>query len=210
MRHGDVNMVTQWELRGEYAEACNCDVACQCIMLEPPDDDFCTAALAWNITSGKYGDVDLSGRKAAFLISSDEGVFFDPATHYDVVLLVDEEAGEEERAALEDIYLGRAGGIFTPVADTHFRSTEVATAPVEFERDGDTTRVSFGDSMAMEVVEKVGFNKEAATTSPHPFTSSGVMKIGKSTSATVSYDDRFNWDVAGNNAFVCDFELTNA
>ena len=41
-----IKMVPWWELSGEYAEACNCDVACQCIMLEPPDGDFCTAALA--------------------------------------------------------------------------------------------------------------------------------------------------------------------
>jgi len=203
-------MATTWELTGEYAEACNCDVACQCIWLEPPNDNACTAGLAWNITDGRYGDVDLSGRRVGMLIVSDEGVMFDPSTRWDVVLLVDEEATEEERAAIEDIYLGRAGGIWAPVADSHFRSTEVATAPVEFERDGDRTTVSFGDDMAMDVVERVGFNEEAGTVSPHPLTADLTMKTAQSTSATVSYDERFDWDVGGNNAFVCDFELTNA
>jgi hypothetical protein len=203
-------MTTSWALSGEYAEACNCDVTCQCIWLEPPDDDHCTVALAWNVTDGHYGDVDLSGRQVAMLVSTDEGVMFDPATAWDVVLLVDEGASEEERTALEDIYFGRAGGIWAPVADGHFRSTEVATAPVEFERDGDTTRVSFGDDVAMEVVEKVGFNEEAGEISPHPLTSTLTMKTAKSTSATVSYDDRFSWDVGGNNSYVCEFELTNA
>lgn len=197
-------------MKGEYAEACNCDVACQCVWLEEPDDSVCTAALAWNITDGNYGDVDLTGRRTAMLISTDEGVMFDPATKWDVVLLIDEDASEEERAALEDIYLGRAGGIWAPVADGHFQSTEVVTSPVEFARDGDTTSVSFGDDMAMEVVEKVGFNEEAGTVYPHPLTSSLTMKTAKSTSATVSYDDRFSWDVGGNNSYVCDFELTNA
>jgi hypothetical protein len=185
-------------------------VSCQCIVLETPTGGVCTAALAWNITEGNYGDVDLSGRQAAMLISSDEGVMFDPSTQWDIVLLIDEEASEEERAAIEDIYLGRAGGIWGPVAEGHFRSTEVGTAPVEFEVDGDTSRVSFGDDMAMDVVEKVGFNEEPGTVYPHPLTSSLTMKTAKSTSATVSYDDRFSWDVGGNNGFVCDFELTNA
>ena len=203
-------MATTWELTGEYAEACNCDVACQCIWLEPPNDNACTAGLAWNITDGRYGDIDLSGRRVGMLIVSDEGVMFDPSTRWDVVLLVDEEATEEERAAIEDIYLGRAGGIWAPVADSHFRSTEVATAPVEFERDGDRTTVSFGDDMAMDVVERVGFNEEAGTVSPHPLTADLTMKTAQSNSATVSYDERFDWDVGGKNAFVCDFELTNA
>lgn len=203
-------MVDTWELSGEYAEACNCDVVCQCVWLEPPDDDVCTVALAWNVTDGRFGDTDLTGRKVAMLVSTDEGVMFDPTTQWDVVLLVDEEATEAERTALEDIYFGRAGGIWAPVADAHFRSTEVATAPVEFHRDGGTTTVSFGDDMAMEVVEKVGFNEEAGTVYPHPLTSNLTMKTARSTSATVSYDDRFDWDVEGNNAFVCDFELTNA
>jgi hypothetical protein len=144
------------------------------------------------------------------LVYTDEGVMFDPATSWDVVLLVDDEATDDERAAIEEIYFGRAGGIWAPVSDAHFRSTEVATAPVEFHTDGGTTSVSFGDDVAMEVVELAGFNEETGTITPHPLTSNLTMKTAKSTSATVSYDDRFDWDVGGNNAFVCEFELTNA
>ena len=70
MRHGDVNMATQWSLRGEYAEACNCDVACQCLWMEAPNDDHCTAALAWHVTDGRYGDIDLAGRRVGMLIES--------------------------------------------------------------------------------------------------------------------------------------------
>jgi hypothetical protein len=203
-------MVTDWGLSGEFVETCNCDVACQCIWLEEPDDGVCTAALAWHIRDGAYGDVDLSGRHAAMLISTAEGVMFDPATQWDVVLIVDEAASEAERAAIEDIYLGRAGGIWGPVAEGHFRSTEVATAPIEFDRDGDATTVSVGDDVTMAVVEKVGFNEEAGTITPHPLTADTKVTTAKSTRATVSYDDRFSWDVGGNNSYVCDFELTNA
>jgi hypothetical protein len=203
-------MVTDWVISGEYAEACNCDVVCQCLWLEPPDDGACTFAIAWNITDGNYGSVDLSGRTVATLVSTDEGVLMDPATQWDMVLLVDDEATDEERDALEDIYFGRAGGIWAAVAETHIRSTEVATVPVEFERDDDGTRVSVGDDVEMEVVEKVGFNEDVGEVYPHPFTSDMRMKTATSTSATVSYDDQFDWDLGGNNAFVCDFELTNA
>lgn len=203
-------MTSEWALEGEYAEACNCEVVCQCVWLEPPDGDVCTAALAWNVVDGHADDVDLSGRRVAMLVASDEGVMFDPTTQWDVVLLIDDEATDEERGAIEDIYCGRAGGIWSPVADTHFRSVEVTTAPVEFVQEGGTTTVAFGDAMAMEVVEKVGFNDEPGTVYPHPLTADLTMKTAKSNAALVSHDDQFTWDVGGKNAFVCEFELTNA
>jgi hypothetical protein len=178
--------------------------------MEPADDDGCTAAIAWHVTDGAYGEVTLDDQSVAMLIAADESVMFDPATQWDVVLVVDDAATDEERGAIEDIYLGRASGIWSPVADGHLRSTEVTTAPIEFERDGDTTTVSMGTEMSMEAVERVGFNGEPGTISPHPLTSNLTMTTAESTRATVSYDDRFDWDVGGNNAFVCEFELTNA
>lgn len=199
-----------WSIRGDYVEACNCDVTCQCIWLEPPDDDVCTVSLAWHIDEGQYGDVDLSGLNVAMLVYTDEGVMFAPDTGWYVVLLIDRQADEKQRAALEEIYLGRAGGIWAPVAETHFETTEVATAPFTFTRDDDEFSVRVDDTVTMEVVGKVGFNDEFGTISPHPLTKSREMNTGKSTTASVSYDDEFSWDVSENNAYLGDFELANA
>lgn len=203
-------MTTEWYLNGDYFEACNCETACQCIWLEAPTDGACTAGLAWNIRDGKYGDVDLSDLSVGLLARSEEGVMFDPDVAWHVVLLVDEEADDEQRAALEDIYLGRAGGIFAAVADTHVESTEVATAPISFTRDDSTMAVEIGDSVSMEVEGLQGFNEGPVTISPHPLSKSMEMNVGKSTAATVDYNDDFTWDVTGNNSYFCDFELANA
>lgn len=203
-------MTDQWQLEGDYVEVCNCDVACQCIWLEPPDDDACTASLAWHIRDGRYGDVDLSGLSVGMLISTDEGVMFDADTGWRVVLLIDEAADEEQRAALEDIYFGRAGGIFAPVADTHVETAEAATVPVTFDREGPKFAVEMGDIVSMAVTGKAGFNGDLGTISPHPLTKSREVQTGKSTTATVSYDDEFSWDVSENNSYFCDFELANA
>jgi len=203
-------MEQEWTITGDYIEACNCEVTCQCIWLEPPDDDVCTVSLAWRIEDGQYGDVDLSGLHAAMLIRTEEGVMFDPDVGWHVVLLVDEAATDDQRAALEDIYFGRAGGIFAPVAETHVETAEVATAPFSFTRDGGEFSVEIGDVVSMEVVGKAGFNEEIGTISPHPLTKSREMQTGKSTTATVSYNDEFRWDVSGNNSYFCDFELANA
>ena len=203
-------MAIDWRITGDYVEACNCEAACQCVWLEPPDDDVCTAALVWDITDGQYGETDLSGRKVAMLAYTDEGVMFDPETGWYVALLVDDEADDEQRAALEAIYLGRAGGIWAAVADAHFESTEVATAPITVSRADDEISATVGDVVTMDVVEKVGFNEDVGTVSPHPLAKGFEAKTAKSTTATVSYDDEFAWDVSGTNSYFAEFDLANA
>ncbi|QLK24602.1 DUF1326 domain-containing protein [Natrinema zhouii] len=203
-------MAEQWQLEGDYVEACNCDVTCQCIWLEPPDDNVCTVSLVWHIRDGRYGDIDLSDLSVGMLVSTETGVMFAPDTGWNVVLLIDEAADDDQRAALEDIYFGRAGGIFAPVADTHVESAEVATVPVTFDRNGADLSVEMGDVVSMAVVGKRGFNEDLGTISPHPLTKSREMQTGKSTTATVTYDDEFSWDVSENNSYFGDFELANA
>ncbi|WP_345779795.1 DUF1326 domain-containing protein [Halosolutus halophilus] len=178
--------------------------------MEPPDDDVCNVSLAWHIEEGSYGDVDLSGVDVGMLISTAEGVMFDAETEWDVVLLVDETADDDQREAIEDIYFGRAGGIWAPVADTHVRSADVATVPISFSRDGSDFSVEIEDVLEMDASGAVGFNEEIGTISPHPLTKSHEVQTGKSTTATVSYGDQFTWDVSGNNAYLGDFELANA
>ncbi|WP_144799188.1 DUF1326 domain-containing protein [Halorubrum depositum] len=203
-------MTQQWSISGDYVEACNCDVICQCIAMERPDGGVCTGSFVFHIEDGRYGDVDLSGLDVALLIRTDEGVMFDPETAWNVVLIVDETAVEEQRAAIEDIYLGRAGGIFAAAADAHIESADVATAPVSFSRDGANFSVEVGDAISTEAVGKHGFNGDLGAISPHPLTETLEMSMGQSTTATVSYDDAFEWDVSGNNSFLGDFELANA
>lgn len=202
-------MTESWNIEGDFVEACNCDVACQCIWLEPPDDDVCTSSLVWHINSGNYGDIDLSGLNISMLIYTEKGVMFAPDTGWHVILLVDEEANNEEKSALEDIFLGRVGGIFTPVADTHFETTEVETVPFTFNRDESYITVNIDDSVTMDVFGKTGFNEELGTITPHPLTNDFKMNTGKSKTATVSYGNKFSWDVSGNNSYFGDFQLSN-
>ena len=157
-----------------------------------------------------YGDIELDGLSVAMLVHTEEGVMFAPDTGWDVVLLIDEAADDDQRAALEDIYLGRVGGIFGAAAEAHIESAEVATAPFTLTRDGTDFSVEIGDVVSVETVGTHGFNGELGTVSPHPLTSDHKMHTGRSTTATVSYDDMFTWDVSGNNSFLGDFELANA
>ncbi len=207
---GNQTMTTQWTIAGDYLEACNCDVACQCIWMEEPDDGRCTVSLAWHVREGSYGDVDLGGLNAIWLARYEDGNPFDPDATWPLVLLIDERADDEQRAALEAVFGGQAGGIFAVAVDAHVERLEVETAPFDFTREDGSFSLEIGDWVAVEAAEQAGVLGEIGRVSPHPFTSSLEMTTGKSTVATVAYDDEFAWDVAGNNAFLGDFELANA
>jgi hypothetical protein len=68
----------------------------------------CFGALSWHIHDGHADGLDLSGLRTVLSLR-----YFDrvqPGTPWEVVLYVDQDADDKQRAALADIFLGRAGG----------------------------------------------------------------------------------------------------
>jgi hypothetical protein len=111
--HGEGNDVNDWRVRGSYFEGCNCEAICPCRAIHgqpggPSTYGECFGALSWIIEQGHADALDLSGLSVVMTLR-----YFDkvqPSTPWEVVLYVDERATAHERAALADIFLGRAGG----------------------------------------------------------------------------------------------------
>jgi len=107
-----------WRIAGSYFESCNCDPICPCRRIDGvpggrSTHGTCVGVLSWVIEQGRAADVDLSGLPVAlaFRYSDDE-----PGSPWTWVLYLDARADGEQRAALEGIFTGRAGGD----AQTHF------------------------------------------------------------------------------------------
>jgi hypothetical protein len=106
-------MTESWSIRGTYFEACNCDAICPCRREggvkkgAAPTYDDCEFALSWRITAGSAGSVDLAGLQAVMVGAYR---YSEPGMPWRVTLLVDDAATAEQREALADILLGRAGG----------------------------------------------------------------------------------------------------
>jgi hypothetical protein len=113
MAGSEPGRVSDWRVRGSYFEGCNCEAICPCRSVGgrpggPSTFGECFGALSWHIHQGHADGTDLSGLRAVLSIR-----YFDrvrPSTRWEVVLYVDEDAGDEQREALADIFLGRAGG----------------------------------------------------------------------------------------------------
>lgn len=129
-------MGTIWSVTGEYMEACSCDFLCPCITKNsttPATYDFCKVALAFDIESGRYGDVPLDGVRFALITQSkavmSEGDWFGG-------LVVDSSASNEQAQAITSIAKAEGGSPLSRVAPliTDFRGVERHS--IIFEREG--------------------------------------------------------------------------
>ncbi len=93
----------EWAIKGQEFANCNCDYGCPCQFNALPSDGTCKAAVAFQFTEGHFGDVDLSGLRAA-------GVYEWPGPVHEgngrMQLIVDESANEAQRDALLKIMRG--------------------------------------------------------------------------------------------------------
>lgn len=199
-------MISDWELSGTFVEACSCSFPCQCVWRDAPDNNLCLDAYAWHIEDGRSDDTDLSGLTVVMLARV-PGVMYD--TPWDVVLVFDEAADQNQEAALREIFHGKAGGVFASYASA-FDNIETTTAPITVTRDGESIRIDTGDIASVEVAGKTGFNDEIGRIYPHRIGPDYEMNIGTSSVAEVSYDETFTWDSSGSHVFFCEFDLTGS
>jgi hypothetical protein len=105
--------VGAWRVRGSYFEACNCEAICPCRSVGgrpggPSSYGECFGTLSWHVHDGRWGNADLSDLMVVMSLRYFDSV--QPSTKWEVVLYVDERGDDTQRAALAEIFLGRAGG----------------------------------------------------------------------------------------------------
>jgi hypothetical protein len=101
-----------WVVEGTYLESCNCEAICPCRRVGGvpggrSTHGICMGALSWRIERGNADGLDLGGLAVALVCRYDDD---EPGSPWRFTLHVDDRAGEEQRAALTGIFLGRSGG----------------------------------------------------------------------------------------------------
>ena len=99
-----------WEIRGELALNCSCEVFCPCVVSlgkHPPTHGYCQAWVGIRIDRGHADGTPLTGVNVAMLLDIPGRM---AEGGWSVALYVDEAASDEQVAALEYILSGKAGG----------------------------------------------------------------------------------------------------
>ncbi|MGA7979129.1 MAG: DUF1326 domain-containing protein [Chromatiaceae bacterium] len=126
---------SDWSLKGNYFESCNCDLVCPCIFLRPPTQGFCEAFVGWHVQHGHMGDVKLDGLNVAAWLHS-PGALTEGA--WRLALYIDDRADEAQTAALSKIFGGEVGGHPAVLAGLVGELLGVKSVPITFTEDGDT------------------------------------------------------------------------
>lgn len=95
--------MTEWRIKGRELANCNCSYGCPCQFNALPTNGACKAAVGYQIDEGHFGDVDLSGVRAA-------GVYTWPGAVHEgngtMQLIIDERASDAQREAMLKVMQG--------------------------------------------------------------------------------------------------------
>ena len=201
-------MPTSWKIAGSYFEACNCNVACQCVFLSPPTSGDCTALLAWHIDQGRFGEVNLDGFNTALAVYSPGHM---QEVKWKVALYVDERANQDQRDALTQIFSGQAGGHLAGVVPLIGEVLGVKAAPIEYRSEGKRRSLRLGDVADAEIEGLPRQDGGDATIAGPPFTLVPAFPAVVAKSKQMRFSDYgLKWEVSNKNGFFSPFAYQSA
>ncbi len=199
---------TNWNLKGSYFEACNCEAACPCLFLSAPTDGECTALVAWHVDQGSFGDVKLDGMNVALAVHSPGHM---AEVKWKVALYLDDKANEAQRDALTQIFAGKAGGHPAMLATHIGEVIGVTNAPMTFKANGKQRSLQMG-KIAEATIESIdGQGGAEVTISNHPLCIAPGQTGAVSRSSEVRYEDHgLSWKFSKKSGFQSQFAYQGA
>jgi hypothetical protein len=143
-----------WRIAGDEVGGCNCAWGCPCQFNALPTDGRCEGFGVCEIEEGHFGDTRLDGVRYAGLYSWPGPIHEGDGTR---LLIVDERASLEQRAAIEALERGEHGGAFFEIfASVCPNRLPTVIAPIElsFDREARTASVRI-DGFVEHVVEPI-------------------------------------------------------
>jgi hypothetical protein len=179
----------KWETKGDYFEACNCEVTCQCIFLSPPTAGDCIVLLAWHVDKGKFGDTKLDGLNVAMAVYSPGHM---QKVKWKAALYLDSKANKAQAGALSHIYGGRFKEFIGEMLGAK-------TVPIDYKISGSKRSLSISKVGALEVEDVVGPNGTISTIQNAPFYNPMAYVAKSKRFVYTDYD--MNWEFSEKNSF---------
>jgi hypothetical protein len=166
---------------------------------------ICYGILSWLVEEGRVDDTDVSGLAAALVYRYDDDESGSP---WSLVLHVDGHGDEHQRAALEDVFLGRLGGArvgVLPWVRKASKVIDVRSSAISLVPEGDGYALQVGGAARARATQPVETDQPIACIVP------GYDRVGAELYADdlIVDDEPFEWELAGNCAYAADFEYSS-
>ncbi|MEL6279606.1 MAG: DUF1326 domain-containing protein [Pseudomonadota bacterium] len=203
-RSGDE--IQPWKITGELILNCNCTVFCPCVVSlgqHPPTEGTCKAWLGVRIDDGEMGDLSLGGLNVAMMMDI-PGKMGDG--NWTAAAYIDDRANEEQHAALEQIFSGRAKGttgLFRLLVGEYLGAKP---APISFVTEGKVRHLQVG-KMIQGAVEPIGgadSEKDLVVTNTEYWMGPDVI-VARALKGKVRDFGRV-WNFDGRSAEICEIE----
>ena len=180
--------MSDWNIKGTYVEACNCETVCPCIFFSPPTEGDCTVMLGWHIDEGEFDGTSLNGLNAALLAYSPGNM---KDGNWKVALYVDERANEVQNEALMGIFSGQVGGHIANLAPLIGEVLGARSAAIKLDTSAGNFSFSVDGLGSAEALAVEGQGGGAVTVAGHP------LAISPGETATVARTSKIELDDHG-------------
>jgi len=198
-------MSENWTLTGTFVEACNCDVACNCIYGSPPTSSVCKFFVGWHVDKGSYSDLALDGMNVALA-----GYALGDMNQNDwkVALYCDVKASEAQKDALIKIFSGQAGGPPAQLAKGFGEVVGAKSVGIDFSAQGKRRSLKIADVGELEIEALSGrddssnvtlVNGHFAGTAP-----GGITTVARSKKLSF-HDYGWQWEISEKSGYFCAF-----
>lgn len=124
--------VPAWWMKGDWFDACSCNIPCPCGFAQPPTDDRCEGVMVYHIREGAFGDVELDGLNVIAVVEF-EGNAWARENPVSLGIFMDERADDAQREALQQVFSGEAGGWMGEFAELVGEVRGIEFVPIEVE-----------------------------------------------------------------------------
>jgi hypothetical protein len=136
------------ELKGTVLISCNCDYGCPCNFNALPTQGDCEGHWTWHVDQGSIDSVSMDGINFSLCVDWPRAIHEGEG---EALVLVDEQANDEQRDAVRRLIAGEHGGPWGVLAWTWPTVHGPHPVPYELELNGLNSRMKAGDKLVLEM-----------------------------------------------------------
>lgn len=192
----------EWAIKGELILNCNCTVFCPCVISlgdHPPTEGYCMGWAGIRIDEGHYDGESLGGLNIGLLLEIPGRM---GRGNWKAAAWIDDRASDRAYDGLVKVLTGQARGTtgLFRVLVSEFLGAE--RAPVSYETEGKTRRLTVGRAIKGEVAPVPGHRGEDVVVTNTEYWMGPDVTVARAAKGRVRAFGRV-WDFDGRSAEIC-------